>query len=223
MKRIIIMFLFASTLVLASSKIAIAIKVKGNVSVIQDGTTGKQKLVPGAALKDLDKILTGKGGFVAIMYLDDKTVIKLLANSDLTIAGKRSGSRINKSLDIKYGKLSSKITPQKGNEFRISTPTSVASVKGTELTISSDPSKGDSFTLIEGSVEVTNTIMGESTEVKEGETAISTPEGSLEVHVTTSDDMVGFEAADVEIPAKELRFEIEDEDGNIKEIIIKFN
>ena len=179
--------------------------------------------MPGAALKDLDKILTGKGGFVAIMYLDDKTVIKLLANSDLTIAGKRSGSRINKSLDIKYGKLSSKITPQKGNEFRISTPTSVASVKGTELTISSDPSKGDSFTLIEGSVEVTNTIMGESTEVKEGETAISTPEGSLEVHVTTSDDMVGFEAADIEIPAKELRFEIEDEDGNIKEIIIKFN
>ena len=31
-----------------------------------------------------------------------------------------------------------------------------------------------------------------------------------------------FELADVEIPPQELRFEVEDEDGNIKEIIIRF-
>ncbi|MBT6867344.1 MAG: hypothetical protein HOA19_08345, partial [Candidatus Marinimicrobia bacterium] len=56
-----------------------------------------------------------------------------------------------------------------------------------------------------------------------GETVISTPEGSLKVHETTSEDMVGFEEADIEIPTQELRFEIEDEDGNIKEIVIQFN
>ena len=222
MKRNLILCLCIFTSVMASSKIAIAIKVKGKVSVIQKGSPEKQSLKPGTALSDQDKILTGKDGFAAIMYLDDKTVVKLLGNSDLTVAGNRTGGKINKSLDIKYGKIAASITPQKGNEFRIVTPTSVASVKGTELTIASDPSTGDSFTLLEGLIEVTNSFTGETIEVEQGETAVSTPEGSLEVHETTTDDLAGFEDADVEIPTQELRFEVEDEDGNIKEIIIRF-
>ena len=156
------------------------------------------------------------------MYLDDKTVVKMLGNSDLTVLGNRSGNQINKSLDIKSVKSAAAIAPQKGNEFRIATPTSVASVKGTELAIDSDPATGDSFTLLEGLIEVTNSITGESTEVEEGETAVSTPEGSLEVHETTDEDMEGFEEADLEVPTQELRFEVEDENGTIKEIIIQF-
>ena len=222
MKHNLILCLCIFTSVMASSKIAIAIKVKGKVSVIQKGSPEKQSLKPGRALSDQDKILTGKDGFAAIMYLDDKTVVKLLGNSDLTVAGNRTGGKINKSLDIKYGKIAASITPQKGNEFRIATPTSVASVKGTELTIASDPSTGDSFTLLEGLIEVTNSFTGETIEVEQGETAVSTPEGSLEVHETTTDDLAGFEDADVEIPTQELRFEVEDKDGNIKEIIIRF-
>ena len=197
MKRILILCLSLCSISTASSKIALVIKVNGKVSVIEQAN-------------------------VAIMYLDDKSVIKMLGNSDLTVSGKRSGTLINKSLDIKYGKIAASITPQKGNEFRIATPTSVASVKGTELTIDSQPGIGDSFTLLEGLIEVTNTITGESTEVEIGETVVSTPEGSLEVHETTMDDIAGFELADIEIPTQEIRFEVEDEDGNIKEIIIRF-
>ena len=222
MKRILILCLSLCSISTASSKIALTIKVNGKVSVIEEANSVKQPLKPGTPLKDKDKILTGKNGFVAIMYLDDKSVVKMLGNSDLTVSGKRSGTQINKSLDIKYGKIAASISPQKGNEFRIATPTSVASVKGTELTIDSQPGIGDSFTLLEGLIEVTNTITGESTEVENGETAVSTPEGSLEVHETTTDDLAGFEDADVEIPTQELRFEVEDEDGNIKEIIIRF-
>jgi len=71
-------------------------------------------------------------------------------------------------------------------------------------------------------IEVTNTITGETTEVQQGETAVSTPEGSLDVRETTTEDMAGFEEADVGNPTQELRFELEDKDGNIKEIIIQF-
>ncbi len=222
MKRFLIFCLVINTCLLGADKIALAIKVKGKVSMLTKGSSEKSPLKPGTPLKDQDKILTGKGGFAAVMYLDDKTVIKLLGNSDLTIAGDRTGARINKSLDIKYGKITADIAPQKGREFRIATPTSVASVKGTELTVTSDPATGDSFTLLEGLIEVTNALTGETTEVEQGETAVSTPEGSLEVHETTTEDMAGFEEADVEIPTQELRFEVEDEDGNIKEIFIQF-
>ena len=222
MNRFVTTLIMSSAFLIGSSKVAIAIKTKGDVSIIYKGLSSAQALQPGSPLSDQDKIKTGKNGFVAIMYLDDKTVVKMLGNSNLTILGDRSGSKINKSLDIKYGRVAANIKPQKGKEFRISTPTSVASVKGTELAIESDPSTGDSFTLIEGLIEVTNSITGESTEVQEGETAMSTPEGSLDVSQTTSEDLEGFEEASMEPQNQELRFEIEDADGNLKEILIKF-
>ena len=220
-RRVIAMVLFTS-LIFGSSKVAIAIKTKGDVSVILKGLSTPQVLKPGTPLSDQDRIKTGKNGFIALMYLDDKTVVKMLDYSDMTIMGDRSGKKINKSLDIKYGRVAANVMPQKGKEFRVSTPTSVASVKGTELAIESDPSTGDSFTLIEGLIEVTNSITGESTEVQEGETAMSTPDGSLNVAMTTSDDLEGFEEASVEPQTQELRFEVEDENGGTKQILIKF-
>ena len=222
MKNFLVIILSAVTIISASSKVAIAIKTKGDVSIIHKGLNTAQALKPGSPLSDQDKIRTGKNGFVAIMYLDDKTVLKMLGNSDMTILGQRSGVKINKSIDIKYGRIAAAVTPQKGKEFMIATPTSVASVKGTELAIDSDPSTGDSFTLIEGLIEVTNNLTGETTEVQQGETAVSTPEGSLEVNNTTQGDLEGFEEADMQVSTQELRFEVEDENGNTKEIIIKF-
>ena len=223
MIRYLINIFLISSILFPSSKVAIAIKTKGDVSVIYKGLNSAQVLKPGSPLSNQDKIKTGKNGYIALMYLDDKTVVKMLGNSDLTIMGDRSGNKINKSLDIKYGRIAANVEPQKGKEFRISTPTSVASVKGTEFAIQSDPSSGDSFTLIEGIIEVTNSVTGESTQVQEGETAISTPDGSLDVAETTSDDLDGFEEASMEPPTQELRVEVEDENGNIKEILIKFN
>ena len=222
MKNLLVIILSAVTIISASSKVAIAIKTKGDVSIIHKGLNTAQALKPGSPLSDQDKIRTGKNGFIAIMYLDDKTVLKMLGNSDMTILGQRSGVKINKSIDIKYGRIAAAVTPQKGKEFMIATPTSVASVKGTELAIDSDPSTGDSFTLIEGLIEVTNNLTGETTEVQQGETAVSTPEGSLEVNNTTQGDLEGFEEADMQVSTQELRFEVEDENGNTKEIIIKF-
>ena len=223
MIRCLINIFLISSILFPSSKVAIAIKTKGDVSIIYKGLNLAQVLKPGSPLSHQDKIKTGKNGYIALMYLDDKPVVKMLGNSDLTIMGDRSGNKINKSLDIKYGRVAANVKPQKGKEFRISTPTSVASVKGTEFTIQSDPSTGDSFTLIEGLIEVTNSVTGESMEVQEGETATSTPDGSLDVAETTNDDLDGFEEASIEPPTQELRFEVEDENGNIKEILIKFN
>ena len=220
-RRVIAITLFTA-LIFGSSKVAIAIKTKGDVSVTLKGLSTPQVLKPGTPLSDQDRIKTGKNGFIALMYLDDKTVVKMLGNSDLTVMGDRSGKKINKSLDIKYGRVAANVKPQKGKEFIVSTPTSVASVKGTELAIESDPSTGDSFTLIEGLIEVTNSITGESTEVQEGETAMSMPDGSLDVAMTTSDDLEGFEEASIEPQTQELRFEVEDEDGGTKQILIKF-
>tara|TARA_B100000214_G_scaffold315141_1_gene248303 strand:- start:2225 stop:2896 length:672 start_codon:yes stop_codon:yes gene_type:complete len=222
LRKLICILLFGLTITLASSKIAVAIKVKGDASVTYKESNSVQPLKPGSPLSDQDKVTTGENGFVALMYIDDKTVVKILGNSDLDILGKRSGAMINKSINIEYGKVAAAVTTQKGKEFRVSTPTSVASVKGTSLGIESDPSTGDSFTLIEGLIEVTNVVTGESTNVKEGETAVSMNDGSLAVNKTTEEDLAVFEGADIQNSTQEIRFEIEDDNGEIKEIIIKF-
>ncbi|MEC7746354.1 MAG: FecR domain-containing protein, partial [Candidatus Neomarinimicrobiota bacterium] len=125
MKRIIVLILM-STLLMGSSKVAVAIKVKGKVSIIPAETKVKKPLKPGTPLSDQDKIMTAKGAFAALMYLDDKSVVKMMGNSDLVVAGNRSSAGINKSLDISYGKITANIVQQKGREFRIATPTSVA-------------------------------------------------------------------------------------------------
>ena len=77
MKRIIVLILM-STLLMGSSKVAVAIKVKGKVSIIPVETKVKKSLKPGTPLSDQDKIMTAKGAFVALMYLDDKSVVKII-------------------------------------------------------------------------------------------------------------------------------------------------
>ncbi|MFL2983506.1 MAG: FecR domain-containing protein [Candidatus Neomarinimicrobiota bacterium] len=222
MRKLIYILFFSLTLAFASSKVAVVMKVKGDASVAYKESNSVQSLKPGTTLSNQDKITTGENGFVALMYIDDKTVVKILGNSILDILGERSGAMINKSINIEYGKVAAAVTTQKGKEFRVSTPTSVASVKGTSLAIDSDPSNGDSFTLLEGLIEVTNVVTGESTDVQEGETALSTNDGSLEVNQTTQQDLEGFEEASLEVSNQEIRFEMEDENGELKEIIIKF-
>jgi len=224
MKRIGISSLLLCTSLLFASKVAITIKVRGDVKLIPANTKTEKLLKPGTPLNDQDKILTSEKAFAAIMYLDDKTVVKVMGNSEMVIAGTRGKIGINKSIDIKYGKISANISSQGGKEFRIATPTSVASVKGTELSIVSDPVQGDSFVLLEGLIEVTNSITGETMEVNEGETAVSTPDGSLDVRETTEEDLDEFDEAEAAADGQiqELRFEVEDANGNIKEIIIQY-
>ena len=110
MIRYLINIFLISSILFPSSKVAIAIKTKGDVSVIYKGLNSAQALKPGSPLSNQDQIKTGKNGYIALMYLDDKTVVKMLDNSDLTILGDRSGNKINKSLDIKKYKFSDLIS-----------------------------------------------------------------------------------------------------------------
>lgn len=225
MRAFLIFGMILTHFLFGSPKVGIAVKVNGVVTFVSAETNVENPLNPGKPLYNQDKINTGNNSFAAVMFLDDKTLIKVMENSELTIRGTHSNFGINKELDIAYGKFSANIAKQKGKEFRISTPTSVASVKGTDLFISSDPIQGDIFVLIKGLIEVTNSITGETTQVKEGETVTSTPDGSLDVTETTEDDLEGFleEEGTSEDEPQELRFEIEDDNGNIKHIIIQIN
>lgn len=143
--------------------------------------------VMGTQLKNHDWIKTSEDGFVAIFFLDDKSQLKVKGNSEMEILAAVERGKISKTISLDYGTVKATVNKQKG-EFRIATPTSVASVKGTEWWVESDEN-GDVFIVMEGIVEVENLVSGTVQNVGQDETATSNADGSVQVEETDDDDV----------------------------------
>lgn len=143
--------------------------------------------VMGTQLKNHDWIKTSDDGFVAIFFLDDKSQLKIKGSSELEVLAAVERGKISKTISLDYGTVKASVSKQKG-EFRIATPTSVASVKGTEWWVTSDEN-GDTFIVLAGVVEVENLISGLVQNVGADETATSNPDGSVDVQDTVEGDI----------------------------------
>ena len=141
----------------------------------------------GTQLKNHDWIKTGEDGFMALFFLDDTSQLKIKGGSEMEILASVERGKISKTISMDYGQVKASIAKQKG-EFRIATPTSVASVKGTEYWVISDEN-GDQFFVLDGVVEVENLISGVVQNVTQDQTATSNPDGSVDVTETEQGDV----------------------------------
>ncbi|MEA3287508.1 MAG: FecR family protein [Candidatus Marinimicrobia bacterium] len=179
--------------------------------------------VMGTQLKNHDWIKTGEDGFVAIFFLDDKSQLKVKGNSEMEILAAVERGKISKTISLDYGTVKATVNKQKG-EFRIATPTSVASVKGTEWWVTSDEN-GDLFIVVEGIVEVENLISGTVQNVGADETAASSPDGTVEVEDTEEEDVPDDpeeegEEEETGSTIHELRIRMVNEETNSEKFII---
>ncbi len=189
-KLIIILSLLsiASMSVVAQEPIGVIAKSKGATFHKKfNADDYDSKAVMGTQLKNHDWIKTREDGFVAIFFLDDKSQLKIKGNSEMEILAAVERGKISKTISLDYGTVKATVSKQKG-EFRIATPTSVASVKGTEWWVQSNED-GDTFTVLEGIVEVENLISGLVQNVGVDETATSNPDGSVTVEETVTGDV----------------------------------
>ena len=209
-----------SSLFAQGSGVAVTAKIKGKTEHKPDGGSYQSDLKRGKLLNDKAWIRTRDDGYIALMFIDDKTLLKLRENSELEIRADRSAGGLNKSILMSFGKVKAEISPQRSGEFTISTPTSVASVKGTIFWIISTP-EGDQFVGIEGTVEVTNTESGQTVSVTVGQTATSNADGSIEVQATPEGG-VPDDPGETDDAGDELRIRLENADGETKEIIINY-
>lgn len=182
LKYVFLIYLITLSFAFAN-KIAVATKVKGLVEIMPVGIKGFSKLKPGTILSDGDKVRTGSKGFVAVIFIDDKSTLKLKENSEAVITGQRSASSISKKINLDSGTVRATVTKQ-NTDFVIQTPTSVASVKGTDFWLITDPENGDQIIGIEGIVGLTNNETGQEVDVSEGMSGISTPDGNIGLEVT---------------------------------------
>ena len=216
--------LFISILLLSSnliaSKIAVATKVNGDVEIMPVDTKDFSKLKPGTVLSDGDKIRTGNSGFAAIIFIDDKSILKLKGNSEATIAGQRTSASISKKINMDSGTVRATITKQ-NVDFVIQTPTSVASVKGTDFWLLSDPISGDEVIGLDGIVNLTNNETGEEVDVTEGNSGISNPDGSVGLEETDPNSIPDDPSDDQEGPSQ-IRIYLDGPNGEQKVIVIDY-
>ena len=202
------------------NKIAVTTKVKGLVEIMPVGKDDFANLKPGTILSDGDKIRTGSSGFTAIIFIDDKSTLKLKENSEAVITGQRSARSIAKKINMDVGTVRATVNKQNSN-FVIQTPTSVASVKGTDFWMITDPVDGDLVIGLEGLVTLTNNETGAEVDVTEGTSGSSTPDGDVDVE-ETEESSIPEDPTDQDEQQAEIKIYFEGPNGEQKVMIIEY-
>ena len=177
-------------------------------------------LKAGTILSSGDKIRTGKSGFTAIIFIDDKSTLKLKGNSEAVITGQRTAASISKKINMDIGTVRATIKKQ-NTDFVIQTPTSVASVKGTDFWLLTDPVTGDQIICVEGTVGLVNSETGEDVDVTEGMSCISIPDGTLELSETDPSSIPDDPSDEQEGPSQ-IRIYLEGPNGEQKVMVIEY-
>ena len=112
--------------------VALMLKAKGKVEVNQQGRNVWSVATRGERIHSGQVVRTGNESFSALVFTDDKTQLKIRANSSVTINGKREKEGITKRIALGFGELWAKVTRQ-NTALRVETPSGVATVKGTEF------------------------------------------------------------------------------------------
>jgi len=170
-------------------KLAVVTKFKGEVLLKKAGEVEYSPSVQqGTILEQGDYLKTGDG-YAVLFLFDDKSQVKLRPKTELGLQLLTDSTGSTMRVKLEYGKVLSAYNKNASFGFQVSTPTSVASVKGTRFWTSSSPNGVDRVVVLEGTVNVLNNFTGRVTTANAGETAISTSTGGLLTTPTTEDEI----------------------------------
>ena len=244
----IIVFIIFSFLC-SKETLGLVTKSKGKVEYKNfSSTTFTKEIYKGLGLYGDDRIRTGDNGFSIYRYLDDASSIKILKNSDVEIQGRVDSRNIVKQVEVNNGILNFNIDKQNFSDFTIVTPTSIATVKGTDFWLICNGPEGDKFFGVEGDVEIKNIESGSVVTLQENSVVMSNSDGNIIIQNISSEELEQIEDLneesgeydnlDIDTGSDDstdgesdnlsdsddniIRIEVEDSFGNSKEIIIKY-
>ncbi len=197
-------------------------KISLCTSAVVRGKDFPKSLNKGHIVESGDMISTGKGGFVALLFIDDKSALKIKENSEAIISGNKNNRAIAKRIGLKTGTLRAQIGKQQNRDFNVQTSVSVASVKGTDFWLISDKNNGDSVIGIEGVIQLTNKISGNIIDIPSGITGLSTKDGKLQSY-NTDPKTIPQDPSGNEGGNQKLRIEFKDASGKKKILVIEYN
>lgn len=205
----------------AASPVALISKVILDVTRKEEGKEW-QNAKKGETLSSGDMVKTGKKS-VAVVKFKDNSLVRVRELTELTVTGSMEGSAFSKQVEMRSGVVGFNIKKQQpGEEFRFSSPTSVASIRGTGGSFTTDE-LADTLILVEGTVEFKNNISSNTVNVEAGFTGISKPDGTITTRPSTPEEKAAAEeAARVTDQDNKLEFELRDGRGNSKKLKIQY-
>ena len=219
-KFLLIILLFNINQTVFAQRIAIATKSLGSVEIEKKEKPGFNKLKAGTILDDGDRIRTGPDGFALIIFIDDKSQLKIKEESEVTITGKKIATAISKNIRMDNGTVRAQVNKQRKGEFVIQSTTSVASVKGTDFWFIANSEDGDMLIGIEGIVDLFNVVSGLSVDVTAGNTGTSDDSGNLDVGPTNQNTVPDDPSDTEEDSGNQIEIEFEGPNGEIKKLLI---
>jgi hypothetical protein len=203
------------------SPIGVVSKVINEVSR-KDGDADWTKAAKGEILTAGNHVRTGARSF-ALVKFNDNTLVRISEATEVILTGARSGEAFSKSVDLHSGAVGFKVQKQRaGEEFRFTSPTSVASVRGTEGFFATS-TLGDTLTIIRGLVGLLNVSSQHSIDVGEGFTGISNPDGSITSREATREERrKAMNAIRTGDQPKQLKIQLRTPDGEKRDLIIDY-
>jgi hypothetical protein len=176
----------------------------------------------GGVISPGDRVKTGDGA-LAVIKFNDKSIVKVREKSELLITGEVDEKTVLKEVGMQKGVIGFIIGKQNDNEeFRFTSPTSVAAIRGTAGAFNV-AGGADTLIVTEGVIQLTNSISNETRSVSAGFTGVSRSDGSLEVRASTPAEAAAAQAL-VEAGESEnsLEFDLQDGQGNRKKLKIDY-
>ncbi|MDP6877332.1 MAG: FecR family protein [Candidatus Marinimicrobia bacterium] len=217
-KGLLLIFIFS--LLIGGDRIAVATKVIGSVEYVR-GKDFAKSVKKGHIIESGDKITTAKGGFVALLFIDDKSALKVKENSEVIISGNKNNQAIAKRIGLKGGTIRAQVGKKQNRDFIVQTTVSVASVKGTDFWVVSDNNNGDSVIGIEGVIQLTNKISGDKIDIPSGITGLATKDGQLQ-SFNTDPKTIPKDPSGDNIGNQKLKIEFKDANGKKKTLVIEY-
>ncbi|MBI3193256.1 MAG: FecR domain-containing protein [Ignavibacteriae bacterium] len=177
--------MFGFVMTAGEKSIALAVKVIREVSrrteTIDWASVKKGELIyPG------DKVRTGERS-IAIVKFTDNSILRVREKSELQLLGEQKEGALEKNVHLTRGEFSFDIQKQENEKFIFTSPTSVAAIRGTRGTMVRLDS-GDVVVVLEGLVNLLNSISNTGVDVGPGQTGISYTDGRVFVRDATSNE-----------------------------------
>ena len=180
------------------------------------------KVAKGDPLASGDELQTGMKSLAVVKFIDN-SIVRVREQSQLSVNGEVGGPRaLSKNVHITKGAFGFDIKKQKQNEeFRFTSPTSVASIRGT---LGKDASTAgfDTVVVVEGLVNLLNTVSNNSVDIPAGYIGFSNPDGTITFRLATAEELADANNLATDRASNEINIELKDGQGNKKDLKIKF-
>ncbi len=213
------LFVFVSSLAFkasAPSNVALFWIIKNSVEKKQSNQDW-QNAKKGELIYGGDLVRTQKESFALIKF-NDASTLRLGPNAEVQVYGENNPSSAN----VSSGDVDFTMTKRKTKPFEFTTPTSVASIRGTQGLLVVQLDGTDFLTILEGLVRFSNKYSNRFVDVGAGQTSESLKDGNINVHNSTQNDLNRLTQLNNQFGQKhELKIQFRGSDGQMHEIIIE--